>query len=159
IRSGLLQALHTSWKGDAHTLLITARSLNRLLDLDLAIIEEAYQAENLLRQQRVERLATIGQVAGGIAHELRNPLNVVKTSVYYLLNARNPSAAKNSEHLHRIERQVMLCDGVITALANFARMGPPNSQPFSVQECLHEALEGAQLGSKIELTVDLPALP
>jgi signal transduction histidine kinase len=68
--------------------------LNTLLDLDLAIIEEAYQEEYTSRLQRAERLATLGQVAGGIAHELRNPLNVVKTSVYYLLNARNPTPEK-----------------------------------------------------------------
>src|SRR5438093_8079356 len=101
------------------------RSLNTLLDLDLAIIEDAYQAEYTARQQRTERLAAIGQVAGGIAHELRNPLNVVKTSVYYLLNARNPTPAKTAEHLQRIERHVVVADGVITALSNFARLPLP----------------------------------
>ncbi len=104
----------------------TVRALNKLLDLDLAIIEDAYQAEYMARLQRSERLATLGQVAGGVAHELRNPLNVVKTSVYYLLNARNPTPEKQAEHLRRIERNVELADNVITALSNFAKVPVPD---------------------------------
>src|SRR5204862_3977244 len=121
--------------------------------------EDAYQAEYAERQQRAERLAAIGQVAGGVAHELRNPLNVVKTSVYYLLNARNPSPEKKAEHLQRIERQVTLADGVITALSNFARMPVPNLRPFRLAECLKSALEGEVLPEGCEVDFDCPALP
>ena len=119
----------------------TVRSLNKLLDLDLAIIEDAYQAEYVARLQRSERLATLGQVAGGVAHELRNPLNVVKTSVYYLLNARNPTPEKQADHLRRIERNVELADNVITALSNFARIPVPDMRPIAIEPMVREALE------------------
>src|SRR6516164_8979232 len=135
LRSGLMRAVHEGWHGDIPTLRESVRALNRLLDLDLAIIEDAYQAEYAERLQRSERLAAIGQVAGGVAHELRNPLNVVKTSVYYLLNARNAAPEKKAEHLQRIERHVLLADGVITALSNFARLPVPNRAPFAVAGC------------------------
>src|SRR5262245_5137418 len=119
LRRGLLRALDECPLPNPSEDPAIRRSLNTLLDLDLAIIEDAYQAEYADRLQRSERLAAIGQVAGGVAHELRNPLNVVKTSVYFLVNARNPTPEKRAEHLQRIERHVALADNVITALSNF----------------------------------------
>ncbi len=156
LRRGLLQALDKNWQGDPSASMDVLRSLNTLMDLDLAIIEDAYQAEHIARQQRSERLAAIGQVAGGIAHELRNPLNVVKTSVYYLLNGKNPTPAKTAEHLQRIERHVVVADGVITALSNFARLPLPNLRPFPVCQCVREALELNPLPDNIEVEIDCP---
>jgi PAS domain S-box-containing protein len=62
LRTGLKHALQENWKEEPEGLLAVVRSLNKLLDLDLAIIEDAYQAEYLSRLQRNERLAAIGQV-------------------------------------------------------------------------------------------------
>ncbi len=156
LRLGLMRCLHEHWPDDRGELQTTVRSLNKLLDLDLAIIEDAYQEEYALRLQRSERMATIGQVAGGVAHELRNPLNVVKTSVYYLLNARKPTVEKQVEHLHRIEKHVVLADGVITALSNFAKLPVPNRTPFSLEACVREALDANPVPDTIELLFDFP---
>lgn len=161
LRGGLNRALRERWRSEPDLLIATLHSLDKLLDLDLAIIEDAYQAEYLARQQRSERLATIGQVAGGVAHELRNPLNVVKTSVYYLLHARNPTPEKVTEHLRRVERHVTLADGVITALSNFAKMPLPELKPFSVEACVREALEvnapPAAVTVRLDFAPELPA--
>jgi signal transduction histidine kinase len=157
LRRGLLRTLAEHWPGNLHDSLATRQSLNTLLDLDLAIIEDAYQAEYTARQQRSERLAAIGQVAAGIAHELRNPLNVVKTSVYYLLNARSPTPGKTAEHLQRIERHVLASDGVITALSNFAKMPLPNLRPVPVGDCLRDALALNAVPENVEAAIDCPA--
>jgi signal transduction histidine kinase len=156
LRRGLLGALAHVWTGDFKELLAVRGALNTLLDLDLAIIEDAYQAEYTARQQRVERLAAIGQVAGGVAHELRNPLNVVKTSVYYLLNARNPSAEKRAEHLQRIERHVLVADGVITALSNFAKMPVPMLAPFALEPFLRDLLELNPVPENVKVSIECP---
>lgn len=156
LRRGILQKLECAWKGDPRELLAVRISLNMLLDLDLAIIEDAYQTEFSLRQQRSERLIAIGQVAGGIAHELRNPLNVVKTSIYYLMNARGAPAEKVRQHLERIERQVELADRVITALADFARLPVPELHPLSAEKCLKELLELTPMPGEIAVKFDIP---
>lgn len=157
LRTGLMRILHENWSGDRADLQETVRALNKLLDLDLAIIEDAYQTEYSLRLQRSERLAAIGQVAGGVAHELRNPLNVVKTSVYYLLHARNPSPEKRAEHLHRIEKHVMVADNTITALSNFAKLPVPQRKPFALEHCLREALEATPMPDTIRVLLDCPS--
>jgi signal transduction histidine kinase len=156
LRRGLMQALERCWQGDAASLLAARTSLNILLDLDLAIIDGAYQEEFNARQQAAERLAAIGQVAGGIAHELRNPLNVVKTSVYFLLNAKNATPEKKAEHLGRIERHVGLADGVISALSSFARMPIPDRRPVPVACLIREALELNPVPGSVRVDVDCP---
>jgi signal transduction histidine kinase len=156
LRTGLLRSLQERWNGEPEELQPIVRALNQLLDLDLAIIEDAYQAEYARRLQGSERLAAIGQVAGGVAHELRNPLNVVKTSVYYLLNARNPTPEKRDEHLKRIERHVILADGVITALSNFARMPVPELRPVDLRGCLQEVLETNPVPASCRVVLDFP---
>ena len=109
-----------------------------------------------------EKLATLGQVAGGIAHEIRNPLNAVKTSAYYLLHAQNPSAEKRAEHLHRIDRQVALIDNVITALLDVAKLTEPSFHPLAIGECIDSVLLATTLPENIDVTFeiqdDLPAV-
>lgn len=156
LRIGLVRELEERWTGDAHRLTETLRSLNMLLDLDLALIQDAYETEYTSRLSQSERLAAIGQVAGGVAHELRNPLNVVKTSVYYLLNARDPSREKIAEHLQRIERQVGLADSVITTLSSFAKLPVPDLQPISVEQCVRESLPSEVPPANITLEIDCP---
>ena len=152
LRVGLVRELERLWTGDEIALRGIRKSLNTLLDLDLAIIEDAYQAEHLARQQGLERLATIGQLGGGIAHELRNPLNVIKTSIFYLLNARNPTPEKQTEHLRRIERQVGLADGVVSALSNYARMPIPTMTPVSIPACVEEVLADLSPPAGVEVS-------
>ncbi len=156
LRRGLLHSLESKWRGAPEELHASRVSLNLLIDLDLAIIEDAYQTEYQRRHVSAERLATIGKVAGGIAHELRNPLNVVKTSVYFLLNAKNATAEKKQTHLERIERQVNLADGVITALNDFARLPAPQLLPFEIEPCLRDALELTQLPATIQVELKFP---
>ena len=153
IRNDLVDVLFKLWQSPQPELTLTIKSLNRLLDLDLAIIEDAYQYEFLLRQKRIERLVILGQMASGIAHELRNPLNVVRTSIFFLKNAKNASAEKKDEHLERIGRQVAVANDVITALSDFAKLPLPITEPIRVKELLTEVLAGVQMPKSISPSI------
>ena len=154
LRQGLTGIIHRRWTGSEVERSMTLQSLNKLLDLDLAIIQDAYETEFMNRLQRQERLAAIGQVAGGVAHELRNPLNVVKTSVYYLRSAKSPPPEKVVEHLGRIERQVAVADTVISTLSDFAKLPVPQQVEMSLDQCLDEALAVDAPRGDIELHWD-----
>lgn len=156
LRDGMVSALAGAWAGGKEGLIAAIQSLGRLLDLDLAMIEDAYQGEYVARQQRAERLAAIGQVGSGIAHELRNPLNNIKTSVYFLLTAKNPTAEKREEHLRRIEGQVLLADRVITTLSNYAKMPVPDLRPTDLRRVTEEALTECGLPATIPVVNSWP---
>ncbi len=55
LRNGLCQQLNDTWQGSPETLRSTTASLHKILDLDLAIMEDAYQAEYLARQARLHQ--------------------------------------------------------------------------------------------------------
>jgi signal transduction histidine kinase len=157
LRRGLARALRAAWPADASDFDETLNSLNTLIDLDLAKIEDAYAAEYLDRLQKSERLAAIGQIAASVAHEIRNPLNVVKTSVYFLLNAKSASPERVAEHLGRISRQVNHANDVVTALSSFAKPPALQLSSISVTDCVKSALERYPAPQRIHVVSDLPA--
>lgn len=153
IRNGLINILGCAWAGGQAEFALTIQSLNRLLDLDLAKIEDAYQYEFLQRQKRIERLVVLGQMASGIAHELRNPLNVVRTSVFFLKAAKNASPEKREEHLERIGRQVTNANDVITALSDFAKLPLPAIEPVPVEALLSDVVRNVQMPTSITASI------
>lgn len=113
----------------------------------------AAQAELL----KSEKLATLGHVSGGIAHEIRNPLNAVRTSVYYLSHAKSPTPEKINEHLQRIDRQVSLIDDVVTALSDIARLPEPALRPCDLSELLHKIVSALSIPDAITVQISLPS--
>ena len=115
--------------------------------------EELRQAQADLVKS--EKLATLGQVAGGIAHEIRNPLNAVKTSAYFLSRAKQPSEEKVQEHLERIDRQVTMIDNVITALSDVAKLPDPKLEAVDIEKLIkHLSVRlRCRLTSKLNLSL------
>jgi signal transduction histidine kinase len=121
---------------------------------------EAAQAELVGK----ERLATLGQLAGSVAHELRNPLGVIKNAVYFLRLALSATEdVRVRKHLAILEREVATSNRIISDLLDFARRPTPTRVPISlndvVRECLDrlEAPEG-HVERVVRLAEDLPRL-
>ena len=102
---------------------------------------------------KAEKMATLGQVSGGIAHEIRNPLNAVKTSAFFLLNAKNPTPEKAKEHLERIDRQVTIIDNVVTALSDVARLPDAVLTPHNITKIVSDSLRSVSIPTNIQTSV------
>lgn len=108
---------------DVDARLAAHKALAKILDIELAIMLHTYREDLLSQQARQERLATFGQLAGSIGHELRNPLGVIETSLY-LLRGRVAEDERTRKHLDRIGEQVHIANDIVTDLLDIIRDRP-----------------------------------
>src|SRR5215831_8335316 len=131
IRVRLLDVVRTQVADDPVRVERIATALNQIMDLELAIMLETYREDLETKNRNAERLATIGQFAASIGHELRNPLGVVESSLYLLRQHLGPAAAgaKNvAKHLDRIGGEVVRANKTMHDLLDLARNRPPRRQ-------------------------------
>ncbi|MEW5740323.1 MAG: HAMP domain-containing sensor histidine kinase [Myxococcota bacterium] len=125
-------------------------AVERVLDLDLAIMLHTYREDLEAAQQRAERLATYGQLIGSIGHELRNPLGVIETSLYVLKGVAGDNE-KAKKHLDRIGTQVTLANDIITQLLDLIRDRPLVKQRIDLGAVARDALSGLEPPATIAL--------
>jgi len=154
IRAGLHNALYTVSEWDEMKCRAGHRAIDKICDLELAIMLEAYREAYISRVKEAERLATIGQVAASIGHELRNPLAVMKTSVH-MLSRRMPADERNVKHLRRVDEQIVLCNTIISDLLELARDRPPELRPTDVAEVVREAALSVPRPPEVGLALEI----
>lgn len=128
-----------------------ARAVHRICDIDLAIMLETYRDDYMARVRGAERLAALGQVAGTIGHELRNPLAVMETSIH-LLRTRLKGDERAARHLNRLAAQVSLSSNIIGEIMNLARDLPPKRQRQSIHAIVEDALSSMVEGQYVKVT-------
>ena len=110
----------------------------RTKDLETALNELREAQESLVRR---EKLAMLGQLAGGVGHELRNPLGVMTNAIYYLLMVLKEAPVDVKEYLGIIRTQIALSEKIIGDLLDFARVKQPQLETVAVEEIVREQLE------------------
>jgi PAS domain S-box-containing protein len=87
----------------------------------LCIARDVTETKNLQRQLvNAEKLASLGTLAAGVAHEINNPLGVILGFCELLLRKAEPGS-QQFEDLKTIERQGLLCKETVENLLSFAR--------------------------------------
>jgi signal transduction histidine kinase len=128
-------------------------------------LDQAYQ--ELKRTQamlvQAEKMAAVGQLASGIAHEVKNPLNILLQCVNYLEPELKAAGGRAAEVLEVMREAVVTSDKIIRGLLDFARPSPLELKPASLGTVIDAslALMQNQFEAKaIQVTRDLaPDLP
>ena len=68
-----------------------------------------------------EKLSVLGRLTATVSHELRNPLGVIRSSIFYLQKKIQDPDEKIDKHLNRIEEQIAVCDGIVDELLEYTR--------------------------------------
>ena len=111
----------------------------------LMILRDLRERDRLQQQLlQSQRLAGLGQLAAGVAHELRNPLGVMNTSLYYLREKLKDSDPKIKEHLDMIKQEISQSQKIITSLLDFSRESNSQVEPVDIEETLEETLMSVQ---------------
>ncbi len=115
---------------------------------------ELLEAQERLTRQ--ERLAALGQMAGSVGHELRNPLGVIANAVYYLNMAQEDADEKTKEYLHLIARQTEIASKTINDLLDFTCVKSLERSAVSLPALTRKAVENLPGCEAVQMRFDLP---
>ncbi len=109
-----------------------------------------------------DRLAALGEMSAGLAHEIRNPLGAIKASAQYLTDGDHPRGGEE-EFLNIIVEEVDRLNRVVESFLDYARPQKGDPEPVFVNAAIRRALqllrakaEAANIKLRITLDPDLP---
>jgi signal transduction histidine kinase len=105
---------------------------------------------------RSERLAAVGELASGVGHELRNPLNVIRNCAYLLnmaLNEKSDAEAVNT--LKVLDKQIDIVNKIVTDLLDFTRIKPPSQVRAELKSLIEESLSWTTVPEQVKVNVIL----
>lgn len=120
-------------------------------------------AETQSQLIQTAKLAGVGQLAAGIAHEINNPLTTIIGLTSLLLDTSTPpDEAERLEDLQLISQEAWRARDIVRRLLNFARTDTPKRQPTDLNQLIEESVQLVYtkgVSYRIELHKNLQPLP
>jgi len=142
-------------KGLAETEMCLPYTIDRLHSLleELNISNKELQdAQEALK--KTEKLATMGQLSAGIAHELNNPLGVIIMYANILYDECPPEDPKRKD-LEMIVSQAERCRQIVRGLLNFARKNQVQYEKIAIEELFNKATHSVVVPENIEVKINV----
>jgi two-component system sensor histidine kinase PilS (NtrC family) len=95
---------------------------------------------------RTERLAELGRLAAGLAHEIRNPLAAMIGCLQLLAADTRSASGDNARLLGIVQREAERLSGMVLAFLTYARPAEPTTRRVAVRQLLEEAVAAARYG-------------
>ena len=129
------------------------------------VLDDVTELRSLEEQvQRAQRLAALGRLAGGLAHEIRNPLGIVRAAAQ-MLGSELRGDARLGEYTGVIQTEIDRVDRLIEQLLAYARPRPMSRGPVQIGSLIERAVSltrayGAQHGVQLDIDIapDLPVV-
>ncbi len=124
-----------------------SKHLKCMVDLRTVQLKDANE-----RLVKSERLAAIGELAGMVGHDLRNPLAGIKNAVYYLKKkGTDISETKSKEMLEIIDKAIGHSDSIINDLLDYSREMHLELKKYVANVLVNEAIEMIKVPDRIEI--------
>jgi len=150
------------FRGISHDITVRQRMEEQLRQYAerLEDLVEERTKQLLTSQERLvaaEKLATIGKLAAGLSHDLRNPLHVIRnlSTLFRLQMKEGPSEEKMHRYLEILEREVDAVDRILSDLLDFARTPKPVFAPASISAIVRDALQAVTVPPNVEVVSQL----
>jgi signal transduction histidine kinase len=133
-----------------------------LLSIIYPYYEQATQTlrslEVYVRQREKERLAALGEMAAGLAHEIRNPLGAIKGAAQFLDPSQN---RPESAFLKVIIEETDRLNRVVSQFLDYSKPASIGFESIDLNDLIKRTVENARLGipSHIQLSLELPKYP
>ncbi|HWL08826.1 MAG TPA: ATP-binding protein [Planctomicrobium sp.] len=156
-----LGQIEVSSQGPAEQLTVLETQVQHVVSNLHRVAEELQQTRNDM--VRAERLAAVGEVAAGVAHEIRNPLTSVKLLIQRAAE-RQPVHSLNEEQMQVLLEEISRMENTVQSLLDFARPEIPQNVPCDFSKILDKSLallEGRlqQQNIQVEISNDEAAKP
>jgi signal transduction histidine kinase len=127
------------------------------------LIKDIEQRRLMQKQMaQADKLASIGELSSGIAHEINNPLGIILGYTQLLLRGEEPRSDRFND-LKTIEKHVISCKAIVEDLLNFARTSSPQKEYFDIHAVIDDVIGFVRRHSNLEniqiKTVFVPDLP
>jgi PAS domain S-box-containing protein len=106
---------------------------------------------------RNEKLAMLGQVAGSVGHELRNPLSVMNNAVYFLQTVLSDADETTLEYLNIIKSEIASSERIVSDLLDSVRITTPHPETVGVAELIGLALRKLEIPNQVSVKLEIPA--